>query len=92
MKKCFFSILSVFFLLNNAVFAKIFFDKLDLNQNDELLYTVTNEATGISKYNALFKVKVKSEDEPLFYPEKKYPPKHIMPLSYKIFGLLGNKA
>ena len=37
-----FSILSVFFLLNNAVFAKIFFDKLDLNQNDELLYTVTN--------------------------------------------------
>ena len=68
MKKCFFSILSVFFLLNNAVFAKIFFDKLDLNQNDELLYTVTNEATGISKYNALFKVKVKSETTD-FYPE-----------------------
>ena len=68
MKKCFFSVLSVFFLLNNAVFAKIFFDKLDLNQNDELLYTVTNEATGISKYNALFKVKVKSETTD-FYPE-----------------------
>lgn len=76
MKKYFFSILAVFFLLNNFIFSKISFDKLDLNKNDELLFTVCNESTGIAKYNALLTVKIPSDKSDFvpqcasFYPEQ----------------------
>lgn len=64
------------FSLANLGFAKIKFDKLDLNKNDEILFTVSNETTGIDKYNALFSCKIVDghpADAPKmlsYYPER----------------------
>ena len=57
MKKYVFSLL-VFLTFTNLSFAKITFGKLDLNKNDEMIFTVSNEATGINKYNALFSCRI----------------------------------
>lgn len=75
MKKSFISIFTVF-LLTNLTFAKITFGQFDLNKNDELLFTVTNETTGIDTYSTLFRCKIKdgqSQATPQmvsFYPEQ----------------------
>lgn len=75
MKKCLFLIF-LGFLVTNSVFAKISFGKLDLNRNDELLFTVTNESTGIDTYNTLFRTRIvngvpKSTPQMVsFYPER----------------------
>lgn len=75
MKKSIFLFLVCFSFIN-SVFAKINFGSLYLNSKDELLYSISNETTGISKYNALFSCKIengtaKSTPRMLsFYPEK----------------------
>lgn len=75
MKKCIFLFL-VSFILLNTVFAKINFGSLYLNSKDELLFSISNETTGISKYNALFSCKIENGLPKLtprllsFYPEK----------------------
>jgi len=57
MKRYILSILILFSIVSTAA-AKITFSNLDLNGNDELLFTVSNETTGLSKYNALFTCKI----------------------------------
>jgi len=75
MKKCIFLVL-VSFIFLNSVFAKITFGSLYLNSKDDLLFSISNETTGINKYNALFSCKIengtsKSTPKMLsFYPEK----------------------
>ena len=75
MKKYIFSLLT-FCTLINFSFAKITFGKLDLNKNDEMIFTVSNETTGIDKYNALFSCKIVNgvpADAPKmlsYYPER----------------------
>lgn len=68
------------FLLSLTVFsvlsAKISFGNLDLNNDDQILFTVSNQTTGISKYNALFTCKIKDglpESAPTmisYFPER----------------------
>lgn len=76
MKKYFISILSFYFLFNSFIFAKVSFGKLDLNKNDELLFTICNETTGIPKYSALLTTKVVNSADVFspkcvsFYPEQ----------------------
>lgn len=75
MKKCLIFVLTVLFI-SNAAFSKITFGKLDLNKNDELLFTVKNEATGIDTYSTLFRCKlIKGQPQTIpqmlsFYPEQ----------------------
>lgn len=75
MKKCLIFILTVLFI-SNAAFSKITFGKLDLNKNDELLFTVKNETTGIDTYSTLFRCKlIKGQPQSApqmlsFYPEQ----------------------
>lgn len=75
MKKSVLFVLLSFILLNN-VFAKITFGSLYLNSKNELLFSISNETTGINKYNALFSCKIEngtSNSAPKmlsFYPEK----------------------
>lgn len=58
------------------VFAKISFGPSDLNQKDELLFTVKQDMTGTSKYSSLFYTKIKNgeaEKQPELltcYPEQ----------------------
>lgn len=67
-----FCVLSIFFPL----FAKISFDSLDLNQNDEVLFTVKQDMIGVKTYSSLFYSKIKNgecEKNPEIitcYPEK----------------------
>lgn len=46
-------------LLSFSVFAKISFGTTDLNTNDEVLFTVKQDMTGINSYSSLFYAKLK---------------------------------
>ena len=51
--------LIIFLLLGtSSLFAKISFGSSDLNQNDELLFTVSQNQAGSKKYNSLFYTKL----------------------------------
>ena len=58
------------------VFANISFGKTDINENDELLFTVTQNACGTENYSSLFYAKIKNGEVPVlpelitFYPER----------------------
>ena len=58
------------------LFANIVFGKTDINENDELLFTVSQTASGTANYSSLFYGKIKNGEVPLapelitFYPEK----------------------
>lgn len=75
MKKHFISILIGIMIISPMV-AKISFGDLDLNQNDELLFTVSQDMIGTKSYSSLFYTKIKNgecESNPEIitcYPEK----------------------
>lgn len=58
------------------VFANLSFGKTDINENDELLFTVTQNACGTENYSSLFYAKIKNGEVPVlpelitFYPER----------------------
>ena len=47
------------------VFANISFGKTDINENDELLFTVTQNACGTENYSSLFYAKIKNGEVPV---------------------------
>ena len=59
-----------------CLFAKISFEKSDINQNDELLFTVSQKALGTANYSSLFYSKIKNGEVPVqpeiitYYPEQ----------------------
>ena len=55
-------ILSVllFCLISTSAFAKISFESIDLNSQDEVLFTVKQDMTGINTYSSLFYAKLKN--------------------------------
>lgn len=58
LKKSIFSFLLI--LAGFSSFAKIKFGEADINQNDEILYTIKNELPGTYVYRSLFKAKIKN--------------------------------
>ena len=59
-----------------GLFATISFEKSDINQNDELLFTASQNALGSANYTSLFYSKIKNGEVPLqpelitYYPEQ----------------------
>ena len=75
MKKIFW-IFTVLIIFLGTLSAKISFGSIDLNQNDEVLFTVKQEMTGTNTYRSLFYTKIKNgkaEKQPELltcYPEQ----------------------
>ena len=77
MKKILISVFSAVVLTSAfPLFANISFGKTDINENDELLFTVTQNACGTENYSSLFYAKIKNGEVPVlpelitFYPER----------------------
>lgn len=79
MKKYIFKFLIFFTLVlffQNSAFAQISFGNVNLNEKDEVLFTVENNSTHINSYSALMTFKIKNgvpEKNPLllsYYPEQ----------------------
>ena len=72
------SLFSIFCLLLPAfpLIANISFGKTDINENDELLFTVSQNVCGSDNYSSLFYAKIKNGEVPVlpelitFYPER----------------------
>ena len=60
MKKRFSAILFLFSIPVTFSFANISFGKFDINENDELLFTVNQNALGAANYTSLFYAKIKN--------------------------------
>ena len=67
-KKRFWAFLVLFSIFTAFSFANISFGKFDINENDELLFTVSQNALGAANYSSLFYAKIKN-GEPAGQPE-----------------------